>query len=178
MPLRKGKNSRPGLELQDRDIEIFLGLFESRLMTLEHLTRLYFNGRSEAAKKRVQQLKSGRYLGERVRNLYEPSILYLAERAFTALVERGAIHEYPSLTWSQFKKRVHVSDFTLRHERSVLDVKTSLSCALRPLSHYLGFGRGAYAKQTLMFPQGVSEVDTERRVPTLRRSRGGSPRRV
>jgi hypothetical protein len=36
----------------------------------------------------------------------------------------------------------------------------------------------AYAKQILMFPQGVSEVGTERRVPTLRRSRGGSPRRV
>jgi transposase len=36
----------------------------------------------------------------------------------------------------------------------------------------------AYAKQILMFPQGVREVGTERRVPTLRRSRGGSPRRV
>jgi hypothetical protein len=36
----------------------------------------------------------------------------------------------------------------------------------------------AYAKQILMFPQGISEVGTERRVPTLRRSRGGSPRRV
>jgi hypothetical protein len=131
-----GKKNRPGLELQDRDIEMFRGLFESRLMTLEHITRLYFNGRSEAAKKRVQRLKSGRYLGERVRNLYEPSILYLAERAFTALVERGAIHKYPSLTWSQLKKRLHVSDFTLRHERSVLDVKTSISCALRPLPHY------------------------------------------
>ena len=56
MPLRKGKKNRPGLELQDRDIEIFLGLFESRLMTLEHLTRLYFNNRSEAAKKRVQRV--------------------------------------------------------------------------------------------------------------------------
>jgi hypothetical protein len=36
----------------------------------------------------------------------------------------------------------------------------------------------AYAKQILMFPQGVSEIDTERRVPTLRRSRGGWPRWV
>jgi hypothetical protein len=35
----------------------------------------------------------------------------------------------------------------------------------------------AYAKQILMFPQGVREVGTERCVPTLRRSRGGSPRR-
>src|SRR5438128_643172 len=109
MPLSKAKKNHPGLELQDRDIEIFLGLFESRLMTLEHLTRLYFNNRSEAAKKRVQLLKSGRYLGERGRKLYEPSILYLAERAFTALLERGALQECPRLTWNQLKKRAYVS---------------------------------------------------------------------
>src|ERR671924_1407149 len=36
----------------------------------------------------------------------------------------------------------------------------------------------AYAKQILMFSQGVSEIGAERCVPTLRRSRGGSPRRV
>jgi hypothetical protein len=130
------KKNRPGLELQERDIAIFLGLFESRLMTLEHLTRLYFNGRSEAAKKRIQLLKSGRYLGERVRNLFEPSVLYLTERAFAALLERGALHAYPRLTWDQLKKRVYMSDLTLRHECSVLDVKTALSCALRSLPHY------------------------------------------
>lgn len=136
MPLSKGKKNRPGLELQDRDIEIFLGLFESRLMTLEHLTRLYFNNRSEAAKKRIQLLKSERYLNERVRNLFEPSILYLAERAFTALLERGMLKEYPRLTWNQLKKRAYVSGLTLRHECSVLDVKTSLSCAVKLLPHY------------------------------------------
>ena len=32
----------------------------------------------------------------------------------------------------------------------------------------------AYAKQILMFPQGLSEVGRERRVPTLRESMAGS----
>ena len=132
----RGKNSRPILELQDRDLAIFRGLFESRLMTLGHIARLYFNGRSEAAKKRIQGLKSARYLGERSRRVYEPSILHLRERAFTELSVRGKILEYPHFTWEQLKKRVQVSDLTLRHELDVLEVKTSLSSAIRALPQY------------------------------------------
>jgi len=112
MPL--AKNNRPGLELQARDLAIFRGLFESRLMTLEHITRLYFDGRSEAAKKRIQGLKSTRYLGERSRRVYEPSILYLAKRAFTELSARAELSEYPRCTWKQLQKRLQVSDSTLR----------------------------------------------------------------
>ncbi len=131
-----GKNNRPSIELQDRDLAIFRGLFESRLMTLGHITRLYFDGRSEAAKKRIQGLKSARYLGERARRVYEPSILHLRERAFTELSASGAISEYPHFTWEQLKKRLQVSDSTLRHELAVLNVKASLSSALSALPHH------------------------------------------
>src|SRR5918994_22326 len=132
----RGKNSRPVLELQDRDLAIFRGLFESRLMTLGHISQLYFDGRSEAAKKRIQNLKSARYLGERSRRVYEPSILHLRERAFIELSASGKISEYPRFTWKQLHKRLQVSDSTLRHELDVLKVKTSLSSALRVLPRY------------------------------------------
>ncbi|MGI8426634.1 MAG: replication-relaxation family protein [Actinomycetota bacterium] len=131
-----GKNSRPSIELQDRDLAIFRGLFESRLMTLGHIARLYFDGRPEAAKKRIQGLKSARYLGERSRRVYEPSILHLRERAFTELSASGAISEYPRFKWKQLQKRLQVSDSTLRHELDVLEVKTSLSSALSVLPRY------------------------------------------
>lgn len=99
-------------------------------MTLGHIGRLYFAGRSEAAKKRIQALKSARYLGERTRKVYEPSILHLREKAFIKLSESGQISEYPIFTWKQLQKRLQVSQSTLRHELDVLEVKTSLSSAL------------------------------------------------
>jgi hypothetical protein len=40
--MQEAKTNRIGLELQERDLAIFRGLFESRLMTLDHITRLYF----------------------------------------------------------------------------------------------------------------------------------------
>jgi hypothetical protein len=52
------KNSRPSLESQERDLAIFRALFESRLMTLNHIKDLYFNGSYEAAKKGIQRLKA------------------------------------------------------------------------------------------------------------------------
>ena len=38
-------------------IGIVRGLYESRLMTLAHVASLYFNGKSEAAKKRKQRFE-------------------------------------------------------------------------------------------------------------------------
>jgi predicted nucleic acid-binding protein len=61
--------TRAEVELQERDLAILQGLFESRLMTLNHVTHLYFNGHSEAAKKRIQRLKEDRYVRETGMNL-------------------------------------------------------------------------------------------------------------
>jgi hypothetical protein len=47
------RRTRAEVELQERDLAILQGLFESRLMTLTHITHLFFNGRGEAAKKRI-----------------------------------------------------------------------------------------------------------------------------
>jgi hypothetical protein len=135
--MSEARRTRPGIEwLQERDLAILQGLFESRLMTLTHLTHLYFNGRSEAAKKRIQRLKRERFIRERARRVYQPSILHLSRRAFGELSSRGMLLEYPQLAWNQLEDRAKVSELTLRHELAVLDVKTALSCAIRKISHY------------------------------------------
>jgi hypothetical protein len=46
------------ISLQERDIFLLRGLFESRVMTTDHATALYFDGKYDPAKKRLQKLKS------------------------------------------------------------------------------------------------------------------------
>jgi hypothetical protein len=134
--MSEARTTRAEVELQERDLAILQGLFESRLMTLNHITHLYFNGRSEAAKKRIQRLKRERFIRERARRVYQPSILHLSRRAFGELSSRGMLLEYPNLAWNQLEDRARVSELTLRHELAVLDVKTALSCAIKNISHH------------------------------------------
>jgi len=42
------------IDLQERDFALLRGLFESRVMTAAHIASLYFDGKKEAAKKRLQ----------------------------------------------------------------------------------------------------------------------------
>jgi hypothetical protein len=130
------RRTRPEIELQERDLAVFQGLFESRLMTLNHITHLYFNGRGEAAKKRIQQLKRARFVRERERRVYQSSILHLSHRAFGELSSRGKLLEYPTLAWNQLEDRANVSESTLRHEIQVVDVKTAFSRAIRSTPRY------------------------------------------
>jgi hypothetical protein len=135
--MSKKRRTRPASEwLQERDLAILQGLFESRLMTLNHIKHLYFNGRGEAAKKRIQQLKQDRYIRERARRVYEPSILHLSRRAFGELSSRGRLLDYPSLAWNQLEDRAKVSESTLRHEIQVVDVKTAFTRAIKSTAHY------------------------------------------
>ena len=45
------------VQLQARDIAVLRALYEARVMTLDHLSVVCFDGHGEAAKKRVQKLK-------------------------------------------------------------------------------------------------------------------------
>lgn len=119
------------IELQDRDAEILRGLFDSRIMTLAHISALYFDGRQEAAKKRMQKLKAAGLIGERKRKVYEPSILFLTRQGFTLLTERGLLEGFPKLPWMSLQKRLQVSDLTLRHELQVMDAKAAVGAALQ-----------------------------------------------
>lgn len=115
---------------QERDLELLAGLFESRVMTLPQAAALYFEGKPEATKKRVQKLKAAGYLRERPRQTYEPSVLFLTSKAFTLLSEHGHLAPYPPVPLSSLEKRANVSDLTLRHELEVMDVKAALVSAL------------------------------------------------
>src|ERR1700733_5183271 len=76
---------RDFMQLQPRDFAILQGLFESRIMTAAHIAALYFDGKREYTKKRLQKFKAGGFIGERRRNANEPSILFLTHKAFKLL---------------------------------------------------------------------------------------------
>jgi hypothetical protein len=112
---------------------VLRGLFDVRVMTIAHVAALYFDGHHEAAKKRLQRLKSARLLAERPRRPYEPSVLSLAKRGFERLTEEGQLVDSPDLSWQQVRQRCSVSDLTLRHELAVMDVKAAFVPAVRRL---------------------------------------------
>lgn len=118
-------------QIQERDIALLKGLFESRLITLAQAAPIHFDGKVEAAKKRIQKLKSAGFLGERPRRAYEPSILFLTRKSLTFLAESGQLDAYPPLAWKNMEKRARVADLTLKHELAVMDVKAAFHTAVR-----------------------------------------------
>jgi len=58
-------------------------------MTAGHAAALYFDGKSEAAKKRIQKLKSAGLINERPRRVYQPAIFFLTTVAFRLLSKEG-----------------------------------------------------------------------------------------
>lgn len=106
------------------------GLFESRIMTAEHVATLFFEGRKEATKKRLQKLKEAGLVGERRRRAYEPAILNLTQKGMLLLKEHGVLTDYPALDLASLVKRAKVSDLTIRHELEVMDTKTAFHRAL------------------------------------------------
>lgn len=119
--------------LQPRDVLTLRGLFDSRAMALSHISRLYFEGRDEAAKKRLQKLKAAGFVSERTRRANDPGILYLTRKGFEALSKAGELAQFSSLSWKSVEKRMQVSDLTLRHELEIQDVKASLTLAVNAL---------------------------------------------
>jgi hypothetical protein len=121
------KASRPNkrIEFQHRDFEIMKGLFESRIMSSRHMEDIYFEGKREATKKRLQKLKAVRVISEKRPKLYEPGVLSLTKKGFKLLKEEGQLAEYPHITDAQFGRRASVSALTIRHELAVMDVKAA-----------------------------------------------------
>lgn len=129
--MRISKISSSSFHLQARDLAVIRDLFESRVMTTVHITRLYFDGRPAAAKKRIHKLKVACLIGERPRKPFEPAVLFLAREGIRVLNERGVLLEYPDLPRPSLERRARVSDITLRHELAVIDVKVAMVCATR-----------------------------------------------
>jgi hypothetical protein len=100
-------------------------------MTAAHIATLYFDGKKEAAKKRLQKLKVVGLIAERRRSAFEPAILFLTRKALAILHKRGIPAAYPPLDSSSLDKRSRVSDLTLRHELEVMDVKAAFYSAIK-----------------------------------------------
>ena len=119
------------VRLQERDVELLRGLFESRALTLTQATALYFQGKAEPAKKRVQKLKSAGIIREQPRRLYEKSVLFLTTKGFIELSKGGHLADFPRLSVPAFEKRTRISELTLRHELEVQGVKVAFTSGLK-----------------------------------------------
>lgn len=117
--------------LQTRDLNVLRTLFESRLVTAAQLSVLHFDSKSEAAKKRLQKLKSAGFIRERRDRVSNPSILFITSKGIGVLRAEGVLQEYPHLSLQRLEKRARVSQQTIQHELAVVDVKSSFHQAIR-----------------------------------------------
>src|SRR5579862_5962588 len=120
-----------GLEVKERDFAMLRGLFESRVMTTDHATVIYFDGKYDPAKKRLQKLKRAGLITERPRHAFQPSVLFLTRRGLVLLREEGVLNEYPAIDLPALERRTRVSDLTIRHELDVMDVKAAFHAAIK-----------------------------------------------
>jgi hypothetical protein len=125
------------VDLQDRDFALLRGLLESRIMTADHITTLYFGGKGEYTKKRLQKLKAAGLIGERRRRVNEPAILFLTRKGFRALQDRALVSEFPSLSPASLERRAQVRDLTIDHELEVLDVKAGFHSAVAASGQFI-----------------------------------------
>ncbi len=125
------KNPSAATLLQDRDFKVLVGLFQSRVMTGAHIAAIYFDGKKEAAKKRLQKMKAAGLIGERKRRVNEPSVLSLTRKSYALLDGQGLLSGFPRLSPTVFEKRANVSELTLRHELEIMDVKAAFHSALK-----------------------------------------------
>jgi len=162
-------NSDP-IVFQPRDLALLRDLFESRVMTSAHVAALHFAGSREAAKKRLQKLKTAGFVTERTRRPTEPAALFLTAKAFAHLREHGVLAEYPTLNARTFEKRAAVSELTLRHELEVMDVKAAFHSATTkmenasivefgtwPLLHQFDVSRNGHGETTVK-PDGFIRI--------------------
>lgn len=124
------------LQIQERDVALLRDLFESRVMTTSHIAALHFGNRLEAAKKRLQKLKTAGLISERPRHAFAPSVLFLTRKGLVSLKENGVLAQYPSLHLPALDRRARVSDLTIRHELEVMDVKTAFHAAVKSSANF------------------------------------------
>ena len=135
-PMSTLKPSSPAVSLQDRDFAILKEMLESRVMTGGHVASIYFDGKKEATKKRLHKLKIAGYIGERARMPNEQAVLSLTQKGLKLLKEHGVLTDYPPASIKTLEKRARVSNFTLRHELEVMDVKTVFHAAIQETKEF------------------------------------------
>lgn len=128
--MNSSKHRPAGFHIQERDLSLLRGLFECRVMNAKHIAVLYFEGRAEYAKKRIQQLKAKGYVRARLRLPSAPAVLYLGREGLRLLQDSGALADYPPFSRPALERRANVSASTISHELAVMDVKTAFHRAV------------------------------------------------
>jgi len=119
--------SKRGVHLQSRDLAILRGLFESRVMSLNHISLMYFEGRKEAATRRVRHLKAAGAIAEYSRQRYQPSTLFLSSAGFQLLQTHRSLVDHPALTWNRIRRRAYVSNPARDRNASASEKNTDLA---------------------------------------------------
>lgn len=128
-------NFQTGIILQERDYALLCELYESRIMSRQHIAELFFDSSSEAAKKRVQKLVATKLIAERSRQPSEPGVLHLSTDGYRLLEAEGLLVNYPQQSLKSFQKRVKVGDGTVRHELDVMSIKSRVTSSVRDYNH-------------------------------------------
>lgn len=136
--------------LQARDWELLRGLLESRVMQTTHVAEIYFGGKREMAKKRLQKLKGAGLVAERPRFPAEPAVLRLTAAGLRILDAEGVLAEYPPMPLAAHLWRLRVSESRLRHELAVMDAVSDVFRAARE-------GGGFEVRAFDAWPQRVGE---------------------
>lgn len=113
---------REAIELQPRDWEFLLGLFDSRVVTVAQAGEIYFEGRLAMAKKRVGKLKRAGLLLARPAPVGAPAVLYLSRAGLRLLADHDFIHAGDEASLGRLARRAYVSAQTLAHEVAVVGV--------------------------------------------------------
>lgn len=100
-------------------------------MSLRHFAALFFGGRVEAAKKRVQKLGAAGWIKSRPRETFERAAYGLTARGVAEIGRLGEIPAFPGDRVVNVGRRLEVSSRTLRHELEVLDTVVALLEAAR-----------------------------------------------
>lgn len=124
------KNPRP-IQPQERDDEIYEALYIHRLLSTEQITKLFFGGSYDAAKKRLAKLYDHWYLGRVALPVVEgasPIVHVLSREGVARLRELHAgEEEYDNLTWYSSSERLKAR--FIRHTMAVNEVFIAVTFA-------------------------------------------------
>jgi hypothetical protein len=106
------------IQLQNRDFRIFQELQSCRFLTLAQIADLCFEGKREAAKKRLQKLQHGGHVRRHSPGMLHESIYIIRKRAHVLIAGNGYER-------SSFKRSIPPLA-TLRHEILLRDFRTAI----------------------------------------------------
>lgn len=157
--------------IQPRDIALLRGLLESRVMTRRHIALMYFDGREEMARKRLQKLTAAGLVARQEYEHLRSTPFTLSPKGVAELRHRGILQEYPQFEPASLNRRLRVSPLALAHELSVMDVIVSIvraakvaglhiiDCSTWPALNQFATERGVITKPDAFFRIETSRPD-------------------